>query len=90
MDTIIIEEMSKLNIWLRWAFCVFGLGLMISLSTTAIVKAEIAGWIVLSPAIWWGVMAGVVLSWLCPVAGIVLAVRGLMMLVKSVRGIKRE
>jgi hypothetical protein len=28
-------------------------------------------------------MAGLVLSWLCPVAGIVLAVRGLMMLVKE-------
>jgi hypothetical protein len=35
-------------------------------------------------------MAGLVLSWLCPVAGIVLAVRGLMMLVKSVRTIEGE
>jgi hypothetical protein len=90
MSTVTIEEMNKLNIWLRWALCVFGLGLMISLSTTALVKATIAGWIMLSPAMWWGVMVGLVLSWLCPVAGIVLAVRGLIMLVKSVRGIKRE
>ena len=83
MDTIIIEQMNKLNIWLRWAICVFGAGLMISLSTAAMVKAAIAGWIVLSPAMWWGMMVGLVLSWLCPVAGIVLAVRGLMMLVKE-------
>jgi hypothetical protein len=81
VDTIIIEGMSKVNIWLRWAICVFGLGLMISLSTTALVKAAIAGSIMLSPAMWWGVMVGLVLSWLCPVAGIVLAVRGVMMLV---------
>ena len=83
MDAIIIEVMRKLNIWLRWAFCVFGLGLMISLSTTAIVKAAIAGWIVLSPVMGWGVMVGLVCSLLCPVAGIVLAVRGVMILVKK-------
>jgi hypothetical protein len=83
VDAIIIEVMRKLNIWLRWAFCVFGLGLMISLSTTALMKAAIAGWIMLSPAMWWGVMVGLVYSLLCPVAGIVLAVRGLMILVKG-------
>jgi len=83
MSVVTIEGMSKINIWLRWALCVFGLGLVISLSTTATVKAAIAGSIVLSPAMWWGVMVGLVLSWLCPVAGIVLAVRGLMMLVKK-------
>ena len=77
MDAVTIGEMNKLNIWLRWALCVFGLGLMISLALTAIVKAAIAGSIVLSPAMLWGVMVGLVLSWLCPVAGIVLAVRGL-------------
>ena len=83
MNRVTIEGMNKLNRWLRWAFCVFGLGLMISLSTTAIVKAAIDGWIVLSPAMLWGVMVGLVLSWLCPVAGIVLAVLGLRMLVKK-------
>lgn len=83
MDTIIIEEMDKLNIWLRWALGVFGAGLMISLALTAIMKAAIAGWIVLPPAMWWGAMVGIALSWLCPVTGIVLAVRGLMMLVKE-------
>ena len=83
MDTIIIGEMNKLNIWLRWALCVFGAGLMISLALTAIMKAAIAGWIVLPPAVWWGVMVGLVLSGLCPLAGIILAVKGLMMLAKG-------
>lgn len=83
MNAIIIGGMNKLNIWLRWALCVFGLGLMISLSATAIVKAAIAGWIVLSPAMWWGVTMGLVYAWLCPVAGIVLAVRGLMLKAKE-------
>jgi hypothetical protein len=83
MNRVTIEGMNKLNIWLRWALGVFGLGLMISLSTTALVNAVIAGSLVSSPAMWWGVMAGVVLSWLCPVAGIILAVRGLLMLVKK-------
>ena len=83
MSVVTIEGMSKINIWLRWALCVFGLGLMISLSTTATVKAAIAGSIVLSPAMWWGVMVGLVCSLLCTVAGIVLAVRGLIMLVKE-------
>jgi len=78
-----MERMNKLNIWLRWAICVFGAGLVVSLSTTAIVKAAIDGWIVLSPAMWWGLMVGLVCSLLCTVAGIVLAVRGLMMLVKK-------
>jgi len=82
-DAIIIEMMRKLNIWLRWALGVCGLGLMISLALTAIMKAAIDGSIVLPPAVWWGVMAGLVLSWLCPVAGLVLAVRGLVMLVKE-------
>jgi len=49
---------------------------MISLSTTALVKAAIAGWIMSSPAMWWEVMVGLVLSGLCPLAGIVLAVVG--------------
>jgi hypothetical protein len=83
MDAIIIEGMNRRIKWLIWALCVFGLGLMISLSTTAIVEAAIAGWIVLSPAMFWGVMVGLVLSWLCPMAGIVLAVKGLRMLVKK-------
>jgi len=83
VDAVTIGEMNKVNIWLRWALGVFGLGLMISLSTTAIVKAAIAGWIVLSPVMGWGVMVGLVCSLLCTVAGIVLAVRGLMMLVKK-------
>ena len=74
--------MDKNRIWLIWALCVFGLGLMISLSTTALVKAAMDGSIVLPPVVWWGVMAGVVFSWLCPVAGIVLAVVGLRMLIK--------
>ena len=82
MDRVTIEGMNKLNIWLRWALCVFGAGLVVSLSTMAIVKAAIAGWIVLPPAVWWGVMVVLVLSGLCPLAGIVLAVRGLRMLVK--------
>jgi hypothetical protein len=83
VDAIIIKVMNKLNIWLRWAFWVFGLGLMISLSTAAMVKAAIAGWIVLSPAMLWGVMVGLVYSWLCPAAGLVLAVRGLMVRAKE-------
>ena len=53
-------------------------------------EAALAGWIVLSPAMLWGVMVGLVCSLLCTVAGIVLAVRGLMMLVKSVRTIEGE
>jgi len=83
MNRVTIEGMSKLNIWLRWALCVFGAGLMISLALTAIMKAAIAGWIVLSQAMLWEVMVGLVCSLLCTVAGIVLAVRGLMMLVKG-------
>lgn len=83
VDAATIGETNKLDISLGWAFCVCGLGLMIGLSTTAIVKAAIDGWIVLSPTMWWGVMAGLALSWLCPVVGIGLAVRGLMMLVKK-------
>ena len=78
-----MERMNKLNIWLRWAICVFGAGLVVSLSTTAIVKAAIDGWIVLSPAMWWGLMVGLVCSLLCTVAGVGLAVRGLMILVKK-------
>ena len=78
-----MERKNKLNIWLRWALCVFGLGLMISLSTTATVKAAIACGIVLPPVVWWGVMVGLVLSLLCPVAGIVLAVRGLMVMARN-------
>jgi hypothetical protein len=83
MNRVTIEGMNKLNIWLRWALCVFGLGLMISLSTAAIVKAAIAGWIMLPSAMWWGVMVVLVLSGLCPLAGIILAVKGLMMLAKG-------
>ena len=83
MNRVTIEGMSKVNIWLRWALGVFGLGLMISLSTTAIVEAAIAGWVVLSPVMLWGVMVGLVCSLLCTVAGIVLAVKGLMMLAKG-------
>jgi len=82
MDAIIIKRMNKGIKWLIWALGVFGLGLMISVSTTAIMEAAIAGWIVLSPAMLWGVMVGLVYSWLCPVAGIVLAVRGLMLMAK--------
>jgi len=78
-----IEVMNRSIKWLIGALCVFGLGLVVSLSTAAIVKAAIAGSIVLPPAMLWGVMVGLVLSWLCPVAGIVLAVLGLMMLVKE-------
>jgi hypothetical protein len=54
VDTIIIELMSKVNMWLRWALCAFGLGLVVSLSTTAMVKAATASWIVLPPVVWWG------------------------------------
>jgi hypothetical protein len=61
---------------------------MVSLSTMALVKAAIAGWIVLSPAMLWGVMVGLVCSLLCTVAGIILAVKGLMMLVKK-QGVER-
>jgi len=52
VGTIIIEGMSKLNVWLRWTICVFGAGLVISLATLAIVEAAIAGRIVLSPSLW--------------------------------------
>ena len=69
--------------FLKRGLYVLGLGLMISLSTMAIVKTAIAGSIVLSQAIWWGVIVGLAYSWLCTVAGIVLAVRGLIMLVKK-------
>jgi len=86
VGTIIIEGMSKLNIWLRWAICVFVAGLVISLVTLAIVKAAVAGYIVLSPSLWWGVRVGLVCSWLCPVAGVVLAVKGLIMFKKRVVG----
>jgi len=78
-----MERMNRNTKWLIWALGVFGLGLMISLSTTAIVKAAIDGWIVLSPAMLWGVMVGLVCSLLCTVAGVGLAVRGLMILVKK-------
>ncbi len=69
--------------FLKRGLYVLGAGLMVSLSTMALVKAAIAGWVVLSPAMWWGVMVGLVCSLLCTVAGIVLAVRGMMMLVKE-------
>jgi len=88
MGAVTIEEMNKLNIWLRWALCVFGAGLMISLALTAIMKAAIAGWIVLPPTMLWEVMVGLVCSLLCTVAGIVLAVRGLLMMVKK-QGVRR-
>ena len=71
MERIVtIEEMNKLKIWLRWALCVFGLGLMISLSTMALLKAAIARWIMLPPEIWWGVMVGLVCSLLYTVADV--------------------
>jgi len=76
-DATIIELMSKLNPWLRWALCAFGLGLVVSLSAAAV-----AGWVASPPAVWWGVAAGLACSLLCTVAGIVLAVRGLMMVKK--------
>ena len=65
-----MERMNKLNIWLRWAICVFGAGLVVSLSTMAIVKAAIDGWIVLAPVVWWGVIVGLVCSLLCTVADV--------------------
>jgi heme A synthase len=75
--------MNRRKAWLKRGLYVFGAGLVISVSMTAIVQAAIGGWIVLSPAMWWGVMAGLILSWLCPVAGIVLAMRGLITSVKK-------
>ncbi len=88
MDAIIIEGMNRGIKWLIWALCVLGLGLIISLSMAGLVQAAIAGWILLSPAmLWGGVMVGLVCSLLCAAAGIVLAVRGLMILVKSVKGV---
>jgi len=80
--------MDKNRIWLIWALCVFGLGLMISLSTTALLKAAIAGWIVYSTTAWWWVTVGLVCSLLCTVTGIGLAVRGLVILVKK-QGVRR-
>jgi TRAP-type C4-dicarboxylate transport system permease small subunit len=70
--------------WLIWALCVFGLGLIISLSTTAVLEAAIAGIIVLSPTMGWMVMTGLACSALCIVAGVVLAIIGLRTFGKSV------
>ena len=56
--------------WLKRGLYILGSGLMISLSTTALVKAAIAGWIMLPPEIWWGVMVGLVCSLLCTVADV--------------------
>ena len=70
MNRVTIEGMNKVNIWLRWALCVCGLGLMISLSMAAIVEAAIVGWIVLSPVMLWGVMVGLVCSLLYTVADV--------------------
>lgn len=75
--------MDKGKKWLIWALCVFGLGLIISMSTTALLKTATDRWVMLPPAIWWEVMVGLVLSWLCTVAGIGLAVVGLRMLVSK-------
>jgi hypothetical protein len=75
---LIIETMNKMNIWLWWALGIFGLGLLISLSAMASLKIATTHWIMLPPEIWWGVMVGLTCSVLCTVAGIILAVRGLM------------
>jgi len=56
--------------WLKRGLYILGSGLMISLSTTALVKAAIAGWIMLPPEIWWGVMVGLVCSLLYTVADV--------------------
>ena len=69
--------------WLIWALCVFGLGLLISLSTTALLEAAIAGTITLSQAMGWWVMVGLTCSLLCTVAGIILSVIGLRILGKK-------
>lgn len=83
MNALIIEAMNKINIWLRWALGVFGLGLIISLSALTLLKIAIGQWIRLTPEIWWGIMVGLSCSLLCTIAGIVLAVRGLMILIKK-------
>ena len=82
MDAITIEEMNKRKMWLRWGIYIIGAGFVVSLFTTGILKAVIAGWIVLSPALWLGVWVGVVFAGLCLVAGIGLFVRGLMVKAK--------
>lgn len=85
-EQVTIELMNKSIKWLIWALCVLGLGGIIDLAMAALIQAVIGGWVVLSTTIWWGVTVGLACSLLCTMTGIILAVRGLMMLIKQKGG----